>query len=209
MVSRLLRRSGLLALALALASPALPALSQGQDGKPTRAQKPEVKGEAKTDAKGAAKAKAGDAAVPGGAQALETFDDWTAYATEGKSRICYALSKPTSRQPANLKDTNGYLFVSFRPGENVRNEIALIMGFLTKDDGPAEAVIGQTTYALVTKERNAWVKNPAEEPRVVATMSRGQALVVKAASQRGNETTDRYSLKGFGPALERARKECS
>jgi hypothetical protein len=33
-------------------------------------------------------------------------------------------------------------------------------------------------------------------------------VVVRAVSGRGNATTDRYSLKGFKPALERARKEC-
>ena len=98
--------------------------------------------------------------------------------------------------------------MSFRPSENVRNEIAVVMGFAAKD-GNAEAAIGKTTYALVTKDQNAWVKNPTEENQVVATMSKGQALVVKASGKRGGKLTDRYSLNGFGQALDRARKECS
>jgi hypothetical protein len=40
-------------------------------------------------------------------------------------------------------------------------------------------------------------------------MAKAQALLVKAQSRKGNQLTDRYSLQGFGPALERARKECS
>jgi hypothetical protein len=32
---------------------------------------------------------------------------------------------------------------------------------------------------------------------------------VKAQSARGNQLTDRYSLSGFGKALEQARKECN
>lgn len=159
----------------------------------------------KTDAKATAPA-------PGGGQAslLASFGDWGAYATQGsgKARICYALSQPKDRQPKTLTRDPGYLFVSFRPGENVKNEIALMMGFPTKDGGAAEAVIGSTTYALVTKDQNAWVKNPSEEAQVVATMAKGQNLVVKTSSKRGNQSTDRYSLNGFGPALERVRKEC-
>ena len=83
------------------------------------------------------------------------------------------------------------------------------MGFAAKDDSPAEAAIGNATYALLTKEQNAWLKNPAEEGQAITTMSRGQNLVVKARSKRGNQLTDRYSLNGFGAAVERARKECS
>ena len=91
---------------------------------------------------------------------------------------------------------------------DVRNEIAVVMGFAAKD-GNAEAAIGKTTYALVTKDQNAWVQNPAEENQLVATMSRSPNLVLKAVSKRGNKVSDTYSLNGFGPALDRARKECS
>jgi hypothetical protein len=83
------------------------------------------------------------------------------------------------------------------------------MGTPAQDGGDAEAVVGAKTYALVTKDQNAWVKNPTEENQVVATMSKGQNLVVKASGKRGGKLTDRYSLTGFGQALDRARKECS
>ncbi|HEY8566071.1 MAG TPA: hypothetical protein VIL65_11260 [Beijerinckiaceae bacterium] len=185
--------------------PKKPDTAKSQAGK-GQADKPGAKPDAKADPKKAA------AAGPGGAQAatLGTFGDWTAYSSgNGRAKLCYALTQPKDRQPKTLQRDAGYLFVSFRPAENVRNEVAVVMGFPTKDGGAAEAVVGTTTYALITKDRNAWVKNPAEEPQVIATMSRGQSLVVKAASIRGNQSTDRYSLNGFGPALERARKECS
>ena len=59
------------------------------------------------------------------------------------------------------------------------------MGFAAKDDSPAEAAIGNATYALLTKEQNAWLKNPAEEGQAITTMSRGQNLVVKAQFEAG------------------------
>lgn len=140
---------------------------------------------------------------------LATFDDWGAYATPaGRSKVCYALSQPTERTPKTVSRDAAYLFVSFRPSENVRNEVALVMGYATQDGGEAQATIGNATYGLVTKGQNAWVKNPAEEGQVITTMSKASAVTVKATSGRGNATSDRYSLKGFGKALEKARDEC-
>ena len=83
------------------------------------------------------------------------------------------------------------------------------MGFAAKADAPAEAVVGNASYASLTKAQNAWLKNPAEESQAIATMTRGQNLTGQGAVERGNQLTDRYSLNGFGQALERARKECS
>jgi len=151
------------------------------------------------------------ASGPAGTQAVlvASFGDWAVYAAQaGRAKICYALSQPKDRQPKTLNRDPGYLFVSFRPAENVRNEVALVMGFPTKEDGPAEASVGKATYALLTKEQNAWLKNPAEEGQLINAMTRGQSLDVKVRSQRGNASSDRYSLNGFGQALERARKEC-
>ncbi|MBM6593793.1 invasion associated locus B family protein [Microvirga pudoricolor] len=184
---------------------AKPAPARAAPAKPSAAR-PAAAGAAA----GAAAATAAPAAGPGGSSLVASFGDWGVYAAQsGRSKICYALSQPKERLPKNLNRDPAYVFVSFRPAENVRNEVALVMGFATKENGPSEAAIGSTSYALLTKASNAWLKNPAEEGQAIATMSRGSSLVVKAQSARGNSLTDRYSLSGFGAALERARKECS
>ena len=187
--------------------------SASQAHKPSAVPQAQKKsGEKEVEKKGTERKGAKSAAGPGGAQAtqLATFGDWTAYVSQqGRTKLCYALSKPQDQQPKDLKRGPAYLFVSFRPAENVRNEIAVVMGTAAQDGGAAEAVVGAKTYALVTKDQNAWVQNPAEENQVVATMSKGQNVVVKASGKKGGKLTDRYSLSGFGPALERARKECS
>jgi hypothetical protein len=159
----------------------------------------------------AAAAKGTQAATgPGGATLLASYGDWGVYtAKAGRSEICYALSQPKDRQPKNLSRDPAYLFVSFRPAENVKNEVAVVLGFTAKDNGPAEAVIGKASYALLTKDTNAWLKNPAEEGQAIGTMGKSPNVIVKAQSARGNQLTDRYSLTGFGQALERARKECA
>ncbi|MGA0594471.1 invasion associated locus B family protein [Enterovirga sp. CN4-39] len=151
------------------------------------------------------------AQAPGGGQAtlVATYNDWSTYTAQtGRAKICYALSQPKSRTPANLKDTPAYVFVSFRPAENVRNEVATVLGFNAKDGGDASVTIGNASFPLVTKAQNAWVKNPAEEAQVIAAMSRGQTMTLSVTSARGNKTGDRYSLAGFAQALDRAKKEC-
>lgn len=151
------------------------------------------------------------AGAPGGSSAtlVATFNDWGAYTAQtGRSKICYALSQPKARNPANLKDTPAYLFVSFRPADNIRNEIATVLNFALKENGPADVSIGSTNYALVVKGQNAWIKNPSEEPQAIATMSKGSTVTVTATSARGNKTSDRYSLAGFSQALDRAKREC-
>jgi hypothetical protein len=186
-----------------------PAPAQSTPAKPAAGQAP---GTARTPASQnpAAAASTVPATGPGGTSLLASFGDWGVYTAQtGRAKICYAVSQPKERLPKNLNRDPAYVFVSFRPSENVRNEVAVVMGTAAQDGGEAEAVVGAKTYALVTKDQNAWVKNPTEENQVVATMSKGQALVVKASGKRGGKLIDRYSLNGFGQALDRARKECS
>jgi hypothetical protein len=162
-------------------------------------------------AAGAAAARPAQAATgPGGASLLTSYGDWGVYTAQaGRSKICYALSQPKDRLPKNVNRDPAYLFVSFRPAENVKNEVALVLGFSAKENGPAEAAVGNASYALITKATNAWLKNPAEEGQAIATMAKSGTVTVKTQSTRGSSLTDRYSLNGFSKALEHARKECA
>jgi hypothetical protein len=140
---------------------------------------------------------------------VATYGDWGAFVAEvGQDKTCYALAKPKDRAPANLKRDPAYVFISSRPSENVRNEVSIIMGFPMKDGGDAQAEVGTVTFELISKGKNAWVKNPAKEGELIETMKKGAKLIVKASSIRGNMTTDSYSLSGLAQALERVAKEC-
>lgn len=178
------------------------------DAKPAAAKPAAAKpGSAKPNgAKPAAQAATG----PGGASLLASMGDWGVYTAQaGRSKICYALTQPKDRLPKNVNRDPAYLFVSFRPAENVRNEVALVLGFAAKDNGPASAAIGPSSFVLITKDSNAWLKNPAEEGQAIAAMGKGSGVTIKAQSARGSNLTDQYSLNGFAAALDRARKECS
>lgn len=145
----------------------------------------------------------------GQALLLETAGKWQAFSSQqGRSKICYALSKAESRSPANLKDVDGLLFVSSRPAEGVRNEISFVMNFDLKEDVEHQALIGNERFALVAKGQNMWLKNPAEEGRMLDALRRGAGLEIKGTSKRGNPTSDKYSLAGLSQTVKRAEDAC-
>jgi hypothetical protein len=153
------------------------------------------------------------AQAAGGAQPtlLATYGDWGAYlGGSGSRKVCFALSKPTSAQtnPPNRPRDPSYLFISTRPAENVRNEISIIIGYGFKANSEATVEIGTNKFAMYTQNDGAWIKNAAEEARMVDVMRKSGELVVKGTSTRGTVSTDRYSLKGLAQALDRTAQEC-
>lgn len=150
------------------------------------------------------------AAASGKALKLGEFGEWVAYASPqpGPSRVCYALAQAKARAPSSVQDTPGYLFVSSRPAEKVWHEVSLVMGYPLKEEGDVKVAVGQANFAFAAKGGSAWVRNPAEEARVVDAMRRGASLDAKATSQRGNATSDRYRIDGLAQALERVDREC-
>jgi invasion protein IalB len=158
------------------------------------------------------------AAKPAAPAAAETqpnllgqYGDWGAYsASPGGSKVCFVLSKPKAAktEPAGRKRDQAYLFVSSRPGENVKNEISVVIGYPFKSSSDATAEIGTAKFAMYTLNDGAWIKNVAEEARMVEAMRKGGDLTVRGTSGKGTQSTDSYSLKGLAQALDKIEQEC-
>jgi hypothetical protein len=118
-------------------------------------------------------------------------------------------SVPAEGAPArDSQPRPGYLFISTRPGDNVRNEFSVLLGFPLKEDADPSLAVGSDTFALYARQTGAWIRNVAEESRLIDTMRKGKDLTMKSTSVRGNVTTDRYSLSGLAQALDRVAQEC-
>ena len=201
---RVLTRS-LLALAVA-AMPLTVVPLAGSAAAKTRAAADK---KAATAAPDASKADPGADAKKGKSVQIATFGDWRGFlAQTGKDKTCYALASPKDREPAALKRDPAYMFISNRPGENVHNEISIMLGFAVKDGGDAHAEVAGANFDLVAKGTNAWIKNPAEEGRFIDALKKGGKLVVKAPSTKGKTTTDSYMLSGLKQVLDKVQKEC-
>jgi hypothetical protein len=172
---------------------------------PASAKAKQAKPAAKAEQSGTASAATTKTGKP---SQLASYGDWGVFVAQGEnSKTCYALATPKDRAPPGLKRDPAYVFISNRPGENVREEVSIIMGFPMKEGG-GRAEIAGSGFALIAKGANAWIKNQAEEAKFVDALKKGAKLIVKAPALKGHVTTDSYSLTGLAQALERVAKEC-
>jgi hypothetical protein len=202
-----------LLLAAALAIPPH-AGAQDQPAAPATPKPKPAKPKPKKPAQPAPAAAAAPAApMIGGVQPtlLGTYGEWGAYtASPGGKKICFALAKPGKSEttpPGRPRDP-AYLFVSSRPSEKVKDEISIIIGYGFKANAEATIELGGASFAMYTQGDGAWIKNAAEEPRLVEAMRKGSDATVKGESARGTATVDVYSLKGLSQALDKIGEEC-
>ena len=133
---------------------------------------------------------------------IKQFDAWGAYSyNSGNSKVCYVLSVPTAKNPANVDHGDIFFLVSQRPGQNISYEPQAMMGYPLKEASKVEVDVDGNKFTLFTRGNSAWVENAAQEPQLVAAMRAGSTMTVKATSRRGTATSYSYSLKGVTAAL--------
>ncbi|WP_425304900.1 invasion associated locus B family protein [Bradyrhizobium erythrophlei] len=178
------------------------------------AQAAPKKDAAKDAAKEATKpAPSAAAAAAGGAEPtlIGQFGTWGAYtASPNGKKVCFALAKPSSSKtnPPNRPRDPAYAFISTRPAEKVVNEVSIMIGYTVKPGSESTLQVGGGTYAMYTQGDGLWIKNAAEEERMVEAMRKSADLTVKAVSAKGTETIDSFSLKGLAQALDRLGQDC-
>lgn len=166
-----------------------------------------------TPAKPETKPAAGPAAAAGNAEPtlIGQFGTWGAYtATPNGKKVCFALAKPSSSKtnPPNRPRDPAYAFVSTRPAEKVTNEVSVMIGYTVKPGSESTLEVGGSSYAMYTQGDGLWIKNAAEEERMVEAMRKSPDVVVKGVSAKGTETTDTFSTKGLAQALDRLAQDC-
>jgi hypothetical protein len=178
---------------------------------------PKAAAPAPTTAKSAAKPESKPAAPPasvaGGAEPtlIGQFGTWGAYsATPNGKKVCFALAKATSskKYPQIRPRDPAYAFVSTRPAEKVNNEVSVMIGYALKPGSESSVEVGGAAFAMYTQGDGLWIKNAAEEERMVEAMRKSADLVVKGVSAKGTETTDTFSLKGLAQALDKIAQDC-
>ncbi|WP_375306323.1 invasion associated locus B family protein [Bradyrhizobium sp. A11] len=214
----------ILALMTGVAAGGIAVSAQAQTAQPTPKSAPNPREAPKpaapaapTNAKSAAKPESKPAAPPasvaGGAEPtlIGQFGTWGAYsATPNGKKVCFALAKPSSSKtnPPNRPRDPAYAFVSTRPAEKVNNEVSVMIGYALKPGSESTVEVGGAAFAMYTQGDGLWIKNAAEEERMVEAMRKSAELVVKGVSAKGTETTDTFSLKGLAQALDKIAQDC-
>ena len=142
-------------------------------------------------------------------KSIGKFKDWESFVlTQDGNKICFAQSVPVLRAPKKLKRDPSRLFVSFRPAENIKNEISVTNGYEFKLKTPVTAKSGKKSYDLFTKGRFAWVVDNEDETKLIKTMQKASRLMIVGNSDKGEQTTDHYSMMGFTKAYNVTKKSC-
>ena len=137
------------------------------------------------------------------------YKNWESFTAQTyKGKICFAQTIPTKRAPASIKREKSKLFVTFRPSENIKDEVSMTSGHDYKSS-TVTASSGKKRYSFFSQKNFAWLLDEHEERGFIKTMKRATKVIVKARTTKGAETTDHYSMMGFTKAYNTAKKSCS
>ena len=138
------------------------------------------------------------------------FKDWESFIlSQEENKICFAQSIPVVRAPKKLKRDPSRLFISFRPTENIKNEVSVTNGYEFKLKAPVTAKSGKKSYDLFSKGKFAWVVDDKDDAKLIVTMKKASRLMIIGMTKKDDQTTDHYSMMGFTKAYNTAKKSCS
>jgi len=137
------------------------------------------------------------------------YKNWESFSVKTeKGKICFAQSIPTKRTPSSIKRDASRLFVTFRPGESVNDEVSITSGYSYKPS-TVTANSGKNSYTFFSQDTFAWLLDTKEEKNFIKLMKKATNLIIRARTSKGAETTDHYSMMGFTKAYNTAKKTCS
>ncbi len=137
------------------------------------------------------------------------YKNWESFTAEtDKGKICFAQTMPTKRAPSSIQREDSKLFVTFRPSDNIKDEVSLTSGHEYKTS-TVTAASGKKKYSFFSQKNFAWLLDDQEEKSFIKLMKRATNLIIKARTTKGAETTDHYSMMGFTKAYNTAKKTCS
>jgi len=140
---------------------------------------------------------------------LSKYADWEAFTErENGKLVCFMGAVPTKSRGKYTKRGQTFLLITHRPAEKSKNVISLQAGYTFKKTSEVELVIGKSKFKLFTDGPWAFASNADTDNKLVESMIRGAALIVRGISSRGTLTTDTYSLKGFTAAYKAIGKAC-
>lgn len=140
---------------------------------------------------------------------IKQFNAWGAYSYQSnQGKICYILSIPLKKEPADRDHGDIFFMLSRHPGQSGSLEPQFSVGYPFKDSSKVSLVIDDKTFTMFTRGNNAWVENLAEQTQVISAMRAGRDMSLSGQSRRGTTTTYTYSLSGVTASLKEIQ-DCS
>ena len=143
-------------------------------------------------------------------KSIGKFKDWETFTvTENDNKICFAQSIPILRAPKKFERNPSRLFITFRPSEDIKDEVSATSGYTFQKEKIVKAKTGKKTYDFFSQEEFAWILDTEEEQRFIKAMKKASRVMIIGRTEKGKQTIDHYSLMGFTKAYSTAKKNCS
>lgn len=143
------------------------------------------------------------------AKLLDTFKDWQVFVHEANDeKVCFAASAPKEKAPKGVNRGSVFLYLTTWKKDDVRNEVSIKVGYTFKPESVPVVTVGSDTFELYAKDDKAFMRDPAEERKLIDAMKKGATLTMTGLSSRGTKTEDSYSLYGLTAALGEVEKAC-
>ena len=143
-------------------------------------------------------------------KSIGKFKDWETFTvTENDNKICFAQSIPILRAPKKFERNPSRLFITFRPSEDMKDEVSATSGYTFQKEKIVKAKTGKKTYDFFSQEEFAWILDAEEEQRFIKAMKKASRVMIIGRTEKGKQTIDHYSLMGFTKAYNAAKKNCS
>ena len=138
------------------------------------------------------------------------FKDWqTMVFVEPTGTVCFAQSSPVLQAPKSNK-REAKLFVTFRPGDKIADEISASPGYEFNKNNSVTAISGKNKIKFdIMQQGFAWIADNKIEKKMVKLMKTGSRIMITGYNEKGSQTIDHYSLLGFTKAYSAAKKACS
>jgi len=143
------------------------------------------------------------------AKLVKTFDDWQVFVHEAdEEKVCFAASAPTDMSPKGVNRGSVFLYLTTWQKDGVKNEVSVKVGYTFEEDSTPTVSVGSQSWDLYPKDDKAFMRDPAEERKLVDAMKAGATLTMKGLSNRGTDTEDEYSLIGLTASLNHVEQIC-
>ena len=143
-------------------------------------------------------------------KSIGKFKDWETFTvTENDNKICFAQSIPILRAPKKFERNPSRLFITFRPSEDMKDEVSATSGYTFQKEKIVKAKTGKKTYDFFSQEEFAWILDTEEEQRFIKAMKKASRVMIIGRTDKGKQTIDHYSLMGFSKAYDTAKKNCN
>ena len=143
-------------------------------------------------------------------KSIGKFKDWETFTvTENDNKICFAQSIPILRAPKKFERNPSRLFISFRPNENIMDEVSATSGYTFQKEKIVTAKTGKKTFDFFSKKDFAWILDTEVEQKFIQAMKKASRVMIIGRTDKGKQTVDHYSLMGFSKAYNTAKKNCS